>query len=56
MFLVIVIVVLLLDLIALITLLGSSAALGQKLLWSALILALPVVGVVFYFVLTEART
>ncbi len=53
MLMVILVVTLVLDVVALVALLGSSAAVLQKLLWAMIILALPIVGVVFYFVLTE---
>jgi hypothetical protein len=44
-------VVLILDIIAIIDVLKSSMATGKKVLWIILILVLPVVGMVLYFLI-----
>ncbi|HXY55653.1 MAG TPA: PLDc N-terminal domain-containing protein [Nitrospirota bacterium] len=44
-------VVLVLDIIAIIDVLKSSMATGKKILWIILILVLPIVGMVLYFLI-----
>jgi hypothetical protein len=48
--------VLVLDLIALIDLLGGNKPLAHKLLWTVLILALPVLGMILYFLIGQNST
>ncbi len=43
--------VLILDIIAIVSVLGSRASLLAKLLWIVLILALPLIGMILYFLL-----
>ena len=44
-------IVLILDIIALVDILKSSADTGSKVLWVILILVLPVIGMVLYFLI-----
>jgi hypothetical protein len=48
-------VVLVLDVIALVSLLKSSAESGTKILWALLIILLPVVGMILYFLMGPGR-
>ena len=48
-------VVLVLDVIALVSLLKSSATSGTKILWALLIILLPVVGMILYFLMGPGR-
>jgi hypothetical protein len=48
-------VVLVLDVIALVSLLKSSADSGTKILWALLIILLPVVGMILYFLMGPGR-
>jgi len=48
-------VVLVLDVIALVSLLKSSADTGTKILWALLIILLPVVGMILYFLMGPGR-
>jgi hypothetical protein len=48
-------VVLVLDVIALVSLLKSSADTGTKILWVLLIILLPVVGMILYFLMGPGR-
>lgn len=48
-------IVLILDLIAIVDILKSSADTGNKALWIVLILILPVIGMVLYFLLGNRR-
>jgi hypothetical protein len=48
-------VVLVLDIIALVSLLKSSADSGTKILWALLIILLPVVGMILYFLMGPGR-
>jgi hypothetical protein len=48
-------VVLVLDIIAIIDVLKSSMATGKKVLWIILILVLPVVGMVLYFLIGKKQ-
>lgn len=45
------ILILILDIIAIISVLGSNASVLAKLLWVVIILALPVLGMILYFLL-----
>jgi hypothetical protein len=47
--------ILVLDVIALVSLLKSSADTGTKILWALLIILLPVVGMVLYFLMGPGR-
>jgi len=48
-------VVLVLDVVALVSLLKSSADAGTKILWVLLIVLLPLVGMVLYFLMGPGR-
>ena len=48
-------VVLVLDVIAIVSLLKSSADSGAKILWALLIILLPVVGMILYFLMGPGR-
>jgi len=48
-------VVLVLDVIALVSLLKSSADSGTKILWALLIILLPVLGMILYFLMGPGR-
>ncbi len=47
--------ILVLDVIALVSLLKSSADTGTKILWALLIILLPVIGMVLYFLMGPGR-
>ncbi|PYQ33069.1 MAG: hypothetical protein DMF55_12315 [Acidobacteria bacterium] len=47
--------VLVLDVIALVSLLKSSADSGTKILWALLIILLPVVGMILFFLMGPGR-
>ena len=49
-------IVLVLDIIALVKLLQSGADTGSKILWAILIILLPVVGMVLYFLMGPGRS
>ncbi|HEV8117336.1 MAG TPA: PLDc N-terminal domain-containing protein [Thermoanaerobaculia bacterium] len=49
------IVVLVLDVIALVSLLKSGADTGTKILWALLIILLPVLGMILYFLMGPGR-
>jgi hypothetical protein len=48
-------VVLILDIVALVSLLKSSADTGTKVLWALLIVCLPFLGMVLYFLMGPGR-
>lgn len=48
-------VILVLDLIAIVDCLKGAASTGKKLLWILLILILPVVGMILYFLLAKKK-
>ncbi|HEY3173197.1 MAG TPA: PLD nuclease N-terminal domain-containing protein [Thermoanaerobaculia bacterium] len=48
-------VVFVLDVIALVSLLKSSADSGTKILWALLVILLPVVGMILYFLMGPGR-
>ena len=45
------ILVLVLDIIAIVSVLGGSGSIERKLLWTLIILVLPVVGMILYFLI-----
>ena len=47
--------ILVLDIIALVSLLKSGADTGTKILWALLIILLPVLGMVLYFIMGPGR-
>lgn len=49
-------IVVVLDVIALVKLLQSGADTGSKILWAILIILLPVVGMVLYFLMGPGRS
>lgn len=49
------IIVLVLDIIALAAILSGRKAAGEKLLWSVLIILLPIIGLILYYVLGRDR-
>jgi hypothetical protein len=48
-------VVLILDIVAIVSLLQSGADTGTKLLWVVLIILLPVIGMILYFLMGPGR-
>ena len=44
-------IVLILDIIALVSILGASKDIGWKLVWTLVVLLLPVIGMILYFVI-----
>ena len=48
-------VILVLDIIALVSLLQSGANAGNKILWALLIILLPVLGMILYFLMGPGR-
>ena len=48
-------VILVLDIIALVSLLQSGAEAGTKILWALLIILLPVLGMILYFLMGPGR-
>jgi hypothetical protein len=48
-------VILVLDIIALVSLLKSGADTGTKILWALLIILLPVLGMILYFLMGPGR-
>ena len=47
--------ILVLDIIALVSLLKSSAGTGTKILWAVLIILLPLLGMILYFLMGPGR-
>jgi hypothetical protein len=47
-------VVLILDIVAIISVLGGTSSLGRKLLWLSIILLFPVIGVIIYFLVGQS--
>jgi hypothetical protein len=47
--------ILVLDIIALVSLLKSTAVTGTKILWALLIILLPVLGMILYFLMGPGR-
>jgi hypothetical protein len=48
-------IILVLDIIAIVSILKSSADTGTKILWTLLVIFLPVVGMVLYFLMGPGR-
>ena len=48
-------VILVLDIIAIVSILKSSADTGTKILWTLLVILLPVIGMVLYFLMGPGR-
>ncbi len=48
-------IILVLDIIAIVSILKSSADTGTKLLWILLVILLPVIGMVLYFLMGPGR-
>jgi heme/copper-type cytochrome/quinol oxidase subunit 2 len=48
-------VILVLDIIAIVSILKSSADSGTKILWTLLVIFLPVIGMVLYFLMGPGR-
>lgn len=44
-------IVLILDIIAIVSILGASKSVGWKLLWTLIVLLLPVIGMILYFLI-----
>lgn len=44
-------IVLILDIIAIVSILGASKDVGWKLLWTLIVLLLPVIGMILYFLI-----
>ena len=49
------VIILVLDIIALVSLLKSGADTGTKVLWALLIIFLPVIGMILYFLMGPGR-
>ena len=49
-------VILVLDVVAILNILKSTAATGKKALWVILVLVLPVIGLVLYFLIGKKQT
>jgi hypothetical protein len=47
-------IVLILDIVAIVSVLGGTSSLGRKLLWLAIILLFPVIGVIIYFLVGQS--
>jgi hypothetical protein len=47
-------IILILDIVAILSVLGGTSSLGRKLLWLAIILLFPVVGVIVYFLVGQS--
>jgi hypothetical protein len=47
-------IILILDIVAIISVLGGTSSLGRKLLWLAIILLFPVIGVIIYFLVGQS--
>jgi hypothetical protein len=45
------VIILILDVIAIISVLGGRGSVGHKLLWTLLILILPVIGMILYYLI-----
>ena len=45
------VIVLILDIIAIVSILGSGKDVGWKLIWTLLVLILPVIGMILYFLI-----
>jgi hypothetical protein len=47
-------IILILDIVAILSVLGGTSTLGHKLLWLAIILLFPVIGVIIYFLVGQS--
>jgi len=47
-------IVLILDIVAIVSVLGGTSSLGRKLLWLAVILLFPIIGVIIYFLVGQS--
>jgi hypothetical protein len=47
-------IILILDIIALVSVLGGTSSAGRKLLWVVIILLFPVIGVIIYFLIGQS--
>ena len=47
-------IILILDIVAILSVLGGTSTLGRKLLWLAIILLFPVFGVIIYFLVGQS--
>ena len=47
-------IILILDIVAILSVLGGTSSLGRKLLWLAIILLFPVIGVIIYFLVGQS--
>ena len=48
------IIVLILDIIALVSILGAAKSVGWKVLWALIVLLLPVIGMIVYFLIGKS--
>lgn len=46
--------ILVLDVIAIVSILGAGKSVGWKLLWTLIVLLLPVIGMILYFVIGKS--
>jgi hypothetical protein len=51
---ILVLIILILDIVAILSVLGGTSSLGRKLLWLAIILLFPVIGVIIYFLVGQS--
>ncbi len=47
-------IILILDIVAIVKVLGGSGSTERKLLWTLIILVLPIIGMILYFVMGES--
>ncbi len=47
-------IILVLDIVAILSVLGGTSSLGRKLLWLAIILLFPVLGAIIYFLVGQS--
>lgn len=47
-------IVLILDIIAIVSILGAGKSVGWKLLWTLIVLLLPVIGMILYFLIGKS--
>lgn len=48
------VIVLILDIIAIVSILGASKSVGWKLIWTLVVLLLPVIGMILYFLIGKS--
>lgn len=46
-------IILVLDIIAIVSIIGAGKSIGWKLLWTLIVLLLPVIGMVLYFIMAD---